>query len=759
MFKWFIYPMHTITHFLRHFIRYSLLANISIAIVFINTANAQQNVDPQIDRPKIALVLSGGGARGAAHLGVLKVLEDLRVPIDLIIGTSMGAVVGGTYASGMDINQMETRIKLINSDSILRDEAPRQKQTERRRQDDKLNFIGPEFGFHSGTLHLPKGAVSGIRLEALLRSLATQGDDSSFDALPIPFRAVTTDIENGQMHLLSSGSLVAAMRASMSIPGLFTPMELDGLLLIDGGLSRNLPIEVARDMGVDIIIAVDVSTQLMSRDQVTSLFGVSAQVINILGEGNKQESLSTLTTNDILITPELGNFDASDFDRMSGIVQLGEIAAKQQSTQLQKLSMSRLDYAKHRASQRLIIKPHSKPIDEIRFVGLDRVNPEVLHSLLKTKTGLPLNTTVIDNDLERIYGRGDFVQVRYRMLNENSRLILEIDAQEKTTGPNFLRFGLGLSNDFSGNAHFQALISHRQTWINSLGAEWRNDLKIGRINQISSEFYQPISQSQTFFFAPYIDLEQKPSDIYSGPKRIARFTRQSANIGLDVGAEISTIGEIRLGIFQGNISFDLDTGPVELQKSDASVNTAGIRLRLDIDQLDSRKLPRSGYAFSVNILKSNPQLGALDSYTRWDTSFISVFTLGTHTLQVALRAGDHSGGDTLPEYDLFQLGGFLKLSGLQDGQLLGQSYKFGRLVYGHQITKLPLLQGFFGGFSLETGQVDNPLIANNSSESINAASIFLATDTPIGPAYLGLGHAEGGNTALYLFLGIPLSDN
>ncbi len=740
------------------------MLTISVVIAFISTANSKGadglEIDAaEVDRPRVGLVLSGGGARGAAHLGVLKVLEELLVPIDLIIGTSMGAVIGGTYASGMNIDEMETRIKLINSDSILRDETPRRKQTERRRQDDKLNYIGPEFGIHNGELHLPKGAVSGVRLEALLRSLVTQGDDPSFDALPIAFRAVTTNIENGDMYLVSSGNLVAAMRASMSIPGLFTPIELDGRMLIDGGLSRNIPIEVARDMGVDIVIAVDVSTRLMTRDEVTSLIGVSAQVINILTESNQQKSISSLTAKDILITPDLGDFDASDFDRMGSIVRLGEIAAGLKSAQLETLAISPSAYAKHRASQQLTINTQPKPIDEIRFVGLTRVNAEVLHSLLKTKIGQPLDSAVIDNDLERIYGRGDFIQVRYHVLNENSRRVLAIRAEEKTIGPDYLRFGLGLSNDFSGNAHFQALINHRKTWINSLGAEWRNDFKIGRINQLTSSLHLPLITSQTYFVSPYIDLEQEPFDVYSGPKRTARFTRQSYNLGFDMGIEISTIGEIRIGVFRGYRGFDLDTGPVELQDSDTSVKTAGSRIRLAIDQLDSRKLPRSGYAVSLNILKSNSELGAQDSYTRWDTSFTSAFSLGTHTLQVALRAGDHSADNNLPDYDLFQLGGFLKLSGLQNGQLLGRSYKFGRLVYGHQITKLPLLQGVFGGFSLEAGQVDNPLIESNTSGLIRAASVFLATDTPIGPVYLGLGHAEGGNTALYLFLGIPLADN
>lgn len=750
--------MNIFTLLSRHFIRCSKIITVSAVFGFsVATANAQvtEIKSPHSDRPRIALVLSGGGARGAAHIGVLKVLEELRVPVDLIIGTSMGAVVGGTYASGMSIEEMEERIGLINSDNILRDEPPRENLTERRRQDDKLNFIGPEFGVQNGELHLPKGAVSGIRLDALLRSLVRQGDDPSFDALPIPFRAVATNIESGKMHVLSSGNLVSALRASMSIPGVFTPVALDGSLLVDGGLTRNLPIDIARKMGVDIVIAVNISTPLMSRDRLTSLLGVSTQVINILSDVNEQESLTSLTANDILISPELGDFGASDFDNMASIIKLGEEATRLKTESLQKLTLSASGYAKHRASQRFIFDTPDKSIDEIRFTGLNRVNPEVLKNLLQTKIDLPLDPIVIDSDLERIYGRGDFVQVSYRLLDENSKHVLIIDVHEKAIGPDYLRFGLGLSNDFAGNAHFQALIRYRQTWINSLGAEWRNDIKIGRINQLTSEFYQPLSVAQSYFIAPYVDIEQKPFDVYGGRNRVARFTRQTASLGLDIGTEISTIAELRLGVFRGRRSFELDTGPVELQDADNSVNTAGTRIRLDIDQLDSRKLSRSGYALSLDIQDSSPQLGAQDAYTRWESNFNSAFSMGEHTLQLALSAGDHFADEALPSYDLFQLGGFMKLSGLHSGQLLGQSYRFGRLVYGHRITRSPLLQGFFGGFSLEAGQVNEPLLESSPTGLINAASVFLATDTPIGPVYLGLGHAEGGNTALYLYLGMP----
>ncbi|MFT5400027.1 MAG: NTE family protein [Gammaproteobacteria bacterium] len=727
-----------------------------VMLLFPAHPMAQQVPDDNADRPRIGLVLSGGGARGAAHIGVLKVLEALRVPIDIIVGTSMGAVVGGVYASGMSVAEMETRLSSIKSEDILSDDIPRPDQSERRKRDDIANFIGPEFGVKNYELHLPKGAVAGISLEALLRNLVQHSGNIDFDTLPVPFRAVATDIVNGQMYVLDSGDLVSALRASMSIPGLFAPKELDGHMLVDGGLVRNLPIDVARLAGVDIVIAVNLGTPLLEREQVISLLDVSSQVTKIFTEKNVQISLDSLTRKDILISPELGNFGFRDFDYMSGIISQGETAALLVANSLQNLALSPRAYALHRAGQQSALKARAKAIDEIRFTGLRRVNAEVLQTQLATQVGKPLDKTALDADLGRIFAQGDFSHVDYQLKYESGKHILFIEIKEKPSGPDYLRFGLNLSNDFSGNAHFLALASHRKTWINNLGAEWRNDLKVGRINQITSEFYQPLNVSQSLFIEPIIDLEQRPFEIYDGNNRIARFIRQTASFTLNVGMEIPTIGELRVGPFSGSSSFTVDTGPADLLTVDNAIDIGGTRLSLGLDRLDSGQFPRSGYSYFFELLNSDPSLGARDKYTRWQADFLTAFSQGDHTLRFALHAGGHLGNSPLPDYDLFQLGGFLNLSGFQTGQLLGQSVTFSRLVYANRITRLTLLQGFFGGISLETGKVGEPLIANSPTGRLTAGSVFIATDTPIGPAYLGLGQAKGGNTAMYLYLGIPL---
>ncbi len=279
-------------------------------------------------RPKIGLVLSGGGARGAAHIGVLKVLEELRVPVDLIVGTSMGSIVGAAYSTGLSVPEMEKAIKLITTERLFTDSPPRQDQTMRRKDDDLRPYFVPELAVTSDGVLLPKGLVTGVALEGELRRLVKIASARSFDELPIPFRAIATDIGTGEMVILREGSVVQAIRASMSVPGAVAPVEMGRRQLVDGGLVRNLPVDIARSMGADIIIAVNLGTPLLKPEQITSALTVSVQMLNILTQQNVGRSLAELTPRDILISPELGDYSAADFDNLVKTVPIGEASAR-----------------------------------------------------------------------------------------------------------------------------------------------------------------------------------------------------------------------------------------------------------------------------------------------------------------------------------------------------------------------------------------------------------------------------------------------
>ncbi|MGE5090144.1 MAG: patatin-like phospholipase family protein [Candidatus Levyibacteriota bacterium] len=711
---------------------------------------------PAEARPRVCLVLSGGGARGAAHVGVLKVLQELRVPVDCIAGTSMGALVGGAYASGMSIADMETLLRGMSTKLLFHEEPPRQEQTIRRKADDRSLLFNFELGVKDGGIKLQKGLVSGVQLETVLRKLVHAPGERNFDDLPIPYRAVATDLVSGEPVVFDHGNLANVMRASMSVPGAIAPAELDGKILVDGGLTDNLPVDVARAMGADVVIAVNLGTPLMKRDELQSIVGVTGQMINILTEQNVRKSLASLMPNDILIEPALGEFSAADFDDLPKAVPIGEAAARQVQARLEALSLPPEQYAALRARQGLEPPPDDRPIDEIRFAPMARVNPEVLRHEMQTKVGEPARQDVLDHDMLLLQGSGDFEHVNYHLLDDAGRRVLDIDAVEKSWGPDYLRFGLGLGSDLQGDAFFNLAASYKRTWLNSLGAEWRTDAQMGRTTRLATEFYQPLSVDGRWFFAPNAKVERRAFDLFQGSQRIARYDLRTIQGELDLGINLQRYGAIRLGYLGGQVNPRLDTGPQALAPPSGSVAQSALVARGLIDQLDSANFPRSGYLAAANVFASRAALGAQDDYTRWDANLSGAYSVGRHTLNAAVRAGGALGNGTLPAYDLFQWGGFLQQSGYPQGALLGRQLTYGRLVYTYQVLGRKLLfDGLYAGASLEAGRMEQPLVPGSPTGLLKSAAVFVGLDSVLGPLYLGYGRAADGNRSAYLYLGRP----
>ena len=707
-------------------------------------------------RPRIGLVLSGGGARGAAHIGVLKVLEELRVPVDLIAGTSMGSIVGGSYASGQTVSAMTRDVANIKTDMLARDQPPRSEIAIRLKQDDWLDYIGPQFGYRDGSLQLPKGAITGVALEAVLRELALAKGDWNFDKLPIPFRAIATDVVSGQMTVLKSGDLAIAMRASMSVPGAIAPVQIDGKMLVDGGLTRNLPVDVARAMGADVIIAVNLGTPLLKRDEIVSALSVASQMLNILTEQNVQASLASLKPEDVLILPELGSFSAGDFDNMPSTIPIGEAAARKVADQLRRYSLPPQQYAAHRQGQVRVVAEDTRRIDEIRVEGLERVNEEVVIQSMETREGAPLDIDTLDLDMRRIYGRGDFEHVSYQLIDEPDHRILAVQAVEKAWGPTYVRFGLSLYSDFQGDNAFNLLASIRRTWLNHLGGEWRADLQVGNDGLLFTEFYQPLVPNQYFFIAPRAMVTNGPADIYGGTDGdvlAARYNVTISTIGLDLGSQFTKYGELRVGLVAGQGDAELQIGDAVLAQYKIKRDIGAVRTRLFIDQLDSVSFPRGGYNLDAQVLSSTTRLGASDTYNRWNARFLGARSFDAHTFQFALAGGGSIGGDPLPYYDYLSFGGFMRMTGYRDGQLRNDSMSYGRLTYMNQLFKMPLLEGVYGGASLEAARLGRPLIPTGIQGNVASGSLFVAVDTPLGPAYLAYGRTLDGNSNVYFYLG------
>lgn len=706
-------------------------------------------------RPRVCLVLSGGGARGAAHIGVLKVLEEYRVPVDCIAGTSMGALVGAGYASGMSVAEMEQLTQRLTIDALFREQPPRQERTVRRKQDDALNLFAPQIGLRDdGSVLLAKGAISGIRLETVLREISRIKGPVDFDRLPIPFRAVATDLVTGKPKVFDHGELASAMRASMSVPGIIAPAEVDGMMLVDGGLVNNLPVDVARAMGADVVIAVNLGTPLMRREQIQDVLGITGQMIGILTEQNVQRTLESLEPSDILILPELGDYSAGDFDHMATTWPIGEAAARKVADRLAALSLPPQRYAELRERQRAVPPPDTRPVDEITFSPMARVNPEYLRSLLDAKPGEPLDTAQLDRNLARLYGTDDFERISYQILESPARRILNIDAVEKSWGPNYLRFGLGLTSDFDGGAYFSVLGQYRRTWMDSRGAEWRTDISLGRATSLVTEYYQPLDERQNWFVAPRLEFERTFVDIFADDLRIAEYSLPSALAGLDVGTSFARYGEIRAGFFGGVAKPSINNG-IALIDDERSATLAGVRLRGFVDQLDNVNFPRSGYAFGVELSRGLKALGSDLEYDRWDASGTVAYATGPHALVASMRGSGPITQDAGGLYIASPWGGFLQQSGFATGQLLNRDFAYGRLVYTNRIFAMPLFDGVYAGAAAEAGYYGTPAVTGNPRGMLYSGAVFLAVDSPLGPVYLGYGAGSGGNRSAYFFLGRP----
>ncbi len=709
-------------------------------------------------RPKIGLVLSGGGARGITHVGVLKVLQELRIPIDYIAATSMGAIVGGLYASGMSPDTMQKQLADVSWPTLLSDSPDRRDLGLRRKEEQAAFPLSFEMGYRDGQFLWFKGALSGANLELFLHELTRNVDSvDNFDKLPIPYRAVATNMVSGQEVVFSSGRLYQAMRASMSVPGMFAPVEIEGRILGDGGLVNNLPVDVVRAMGADIVIAVNIGTPLMSRDQLQSLVGYASQMLNILTEQNVRQQLASLKSTDILISPDLGALTFIDFASAPRFVELGVKAAESMRTELSALSVSPEQYAAF--EQRLARAPEKLPaqLDFVTVEGTRYANPEVLEEQMATRPDQPFELKTLEQDLARLYGRGDFDQIDYELTTVGAQTGVVVKVLEKSWGPNFLRFGTSLSTDFQGETFFNLMAGHKRVWINSLGAEWTNEIVLGSTRRYATEFFQPITLGNGLFTSAYGMVQRSPEFIFEGETRVAEYDVLYETAGLDLGAAFGSSGEVRGGIKWTHYRGDPTIGDATFPT--IRTNETGARLLLRWDTLDHPYFPRNGLRATGELFYGNRSTEVLDlrfedNSSRTSAIVDAAWELDRKTfLNFQARAGGITKSHALNVIEDFNLGGFLQLSGLRTNQLSGNYLAFARAVGYHQIATIPVVgRAVYVGGSLETGNTwdDRSEISNNLRTS---GSLFLAADTWLGPFYIGWGISSGGQRSYYLYLG------
>ena len=713
-------------------------------------------------RPKIGLVLSGGGARGITHIGVIKVLEEMNIPVDYIAATSMGSIVGGLYAIDKTPAEMEKIVTSISWASMFSDSPPRKELTFREKQRDDRFPLPLEIGIRDGEIRGFQGALTGANLELFLHEVTSSADGvRSFDALPVPFRCVATNMVTGKPYVFESGPLYQAMRSSMSIPGIFAPAEYGGQILGDGGLVDNLPIDIVRAMGAEVVIAVNIGTPLMDRAQLTSIIGITGQMINILTEQNVRAQLATLRPGDILISPDLGSLTASDFDQAREFIRRGEAVAREMAPRLAELSLSPAAYALYKREHPRIAEAPAPKVDFVRIEGTQYANPAVIKDELDVHLDKPFDIPAVNRGLERLYGTGDYERIDYRMVEEGEKSGLIVGVREKSMGPTYVRFGLNYVTDFQGEAGFSLLAGAKRTWINSLGAQWLNELELGRISRVATEFYQPFNVEQDLFGSAYAGAQSVPRYVFSGAQRVAEYRVGTNTAGFDVGVPFLRQGEIRAGLvytyYKGNPTIAIPTFYTVRQTD------AGGRLLARWDNRDTPFFPTRGAEFALDVFYGS------ETQRRGDAPEKTYGNLGRSTLyanvgvpidtndflNVAVRGGALS-RDVPSIVNPYLLGGFLNLSGLRYQQLEGSYLALGRVVYYHRLARVPYIGGdLYAGGSLEAGNTWQTRGDASTSDLITAGSVFVGADTFLGPFYLAYGRASSGASSFYLLLGKP----
>ena len=714
-----------------------------------------QDVIVEGERPKVAVVLGGGGAHAVAHLGALQELERQRVSIDLIVGTGIGGVIGGLYASGMTLEDIENFLFETDWPDIFDPDTRREDLSFRRKRDDEDFLIKYRVGIKDGQAQLPTALVPNEKLGRLLQStLAHTKGIESFDDLPTPFRTVTMDLVSGEEVILDSGSLDRAILATLSSPGTLPPVEIDGRLLITGSLLNNIPVDVAREWGVDVIIVADIGPYTSPAEDLNSVFSIVDQVGHHLQRQNSIASLSTLRDTDIVIKPAIGPAKETDFSSLKERLSRGSDAVVAVEDRLESVRSSSTQYAQL-AQNRSANRTLDPVITAIEINNDSDVDDALILAQVSQPLNVPLDKEQLDADMRKIYGIGAFSSVDFNLRKDNDDVILELRTVESRTGNRFWRFGISLQDDLEGNSAYTGSASMTWTQLNSLGGEWRNVIRIGELQQLSSEFYQPVDRRGKYFVSVAGGFEERNVNEFSGRDIVAQ-TRVQQIVGqINAGRIFGNSGEFRIGLLRGtgfsrsNIGSGIPSTDFDLGGASASAA---------YDTFDNIYFPKNGAQASLGWVGQRQSMGSSIDVDILSVRIAAVRTWGTHSLLGVLDVETQL-EDAAGVQNLLSTGGLFNLSGFQRDELSGRHTAVGKAIYYRQIRSNPLRgllnASLYLGASLEVGNAWQSSDDVSLSNSLLAGSLFVGADTFIGPVYLAGGLAEGGNTALYLFVGRP----
>jgi NTE family protein len=705
-------------------------------------------------RPRVALVLSGGGARGFAHIGVLRVLRDLRVPVDMVVGTSMGGVVGGAYAAGAALDDLEEVALHTDWERVVADRPARADLTFRRREEDVDLPSRLELGLHRDGLSLPPAAAGNAALEqTLVRLLPADTHEQPVDQLALPFRSVASDLVTGELVELSDTPLFLTMRASLAVPGVFAPVRVNKRLVVDGGLLRNLPVDLARQMGADIVIAVNAGTPLAPEKNLGTALGVAQQMINILTEQNVQRSLKELGPRDLLIAPALDGISFLDFRSAEAAIAAGEQAARALAPMLSRLAVEPDAYARYEAAR---LAPFPQRDAPVRLARVDvqtdgRINPAVLQAQTGLAAGQERTREQVRRAAESLYGRADLDRIETDIEDRDGARHVELKVNEAYWANSRLRVGLELGSDFDDANRFAVKLMHVRTSINSWDGEFRTLMQIGDQRGLAMQLYQPLGAGSPWYAAPLLEFGSASLDVFTAGRRSARVAFGNYRSELALGRQLGNWGDVRYGWYRQRASVGpVIPDPVGVEKVKAYGKTHYLRYR--VDTLDSLGFPSRGALVDAQVERSLSSTGDPAA-----SAVVSTQMVGLRAFRSGNLAG-HVYGEfsrSLTGAAPLRLGGFLRLSGSQPDSIGGRRIAFARVVLARTIGTLPVTLGgaVRADFSIEAGGAFDRAGDATGRPFRQAFSGFFTADTRFGPAYFGAGATRDGDRTFYLYLG------
>jgi NTE family protein len=715
-----------------------------LAAVVAASPAAADTADPPAGRPRIGLVLAGGGAKGGAHVGALKVLEEMRVPIDCIAGTSVGALVGAGYATGLPVAEIEQFVTGIDWAAMIGGVERRRFEPIEQKRLTLDAGSSLRVGLVNGKVVAPSGLADSSSIDDLLRGYVAQSRAvSDFDELPIPYRAVATDMLTGNMVVLDHGDIATAMRASMAIPGVFSPVVLDPWILSDGGMVRNIPIDVARDTCADIVIVVNLVEPPPQREKLVQAQQLLSRSMDVMFEVNEKASLATLTGRDILIDVPMGDISTGDFERLPETIPLGEVAARRQTDRLAALSVPAPEYAVWRAGITRSREVEAR-IADVRVEGLEFVNPEYLRTLADIESGDTIKVDDISGDARRMAALDELDSVAYRLEGNPEASTLVWLPKENSLGQDVLRPAFGMFADGAGDFKFLIGAQHVRYWINPLGAQWRNRIQIGDETAFTTSFYQPFDVGQKIFFEPGLFAERIVEDVYDQGDRLATYEFLDLGGRLELGWNASRNVQLRAGYVFSSRETRIDTGLPILPQIDA--DDAGISVAARFDSRDTPTFATQGLAAAIRYDKVDDSLGADRDWESLEAGIRKAIPIGGKYLTwLSLGGGTHLDSD-LPVDRFFSLGGPRVLQAFQHDELRVSEYWVAESSFLRRLKVLSPIknQAIYAGLGIQAaGLYDRiDVEGDDDSEEIYGGYLFLAGPTPLGTFTLGVGFTD-----------------